>query len=77
MPTTATVNRQPNGVSPNVHWPNAIMILPSGGCATISPTRWPLVTWKMFVLPATSRLFTVLRWFTSTPCFRIEYVSGT
>ena len=31
VPTVATANRQPNGVSPNIHSPAAIMILPSGG----------------------------------------------
>src|SRR6266699_3340602 len=37
VPATATANRQPNGVNPNIHSPTAIMALPSGGCATYSP----------------------------------------
>ncbi len=38
-PTTATAKRQPNGFSPNIHSPTAIMILPMGGWATNSPPR--------------------------------------
>ena len=39
VPTTADENRQPNGVRPNVHCPNAIMIFPSAGWATSSPVE--------------------------------------
>ncbi len=53
VPTTATAKRQPNGVSPNSHSPTAIIILPSGGCATYSPG--PL---SMCVLPLTSSALT-------------------
>ncbi|MCQ0008903.1 hypothetical protein [Actinomadura madurae] len=28
------MNRQPNGVAPNIHSPIAIIHLPNGGCAT-------------------------------------------
>ena len=50
-PTTQAANRHPNGLSPNIHSPAAIMIFPNGGWATNSP---PEV--KMCVLPCASRL---------------------
>ncbi len=72
VPMTATENRHPNGVSPNVHCPIAIMILPSGGWATISPDFS-----RKFGLPWSSSVLTFLTWFSSTPCRRIEFASGT
>ena len=58
MPIRATVNRQPNGVRPNIHCPAAIMILPSGGCATSSPAL-AVSSGRCSWLPATSRLLTL------------------
>ena len=55
VPTTATANRQPNGVSPNIHSPTAISTLPSGGCTTYSP-----VLVSMCVLPCASSALTLL-----------------
>ena len=55
VPTTATENRQPNGVRPNSHSPTAIIALPSGGCATYSPGEV-----RTCVLPLTSSELTFL-----------------
>ncbi len=72
-PTSATENRQPNGVSPNSHSPAAIAILPSGGCATSS--LW--VPARMFVLPRTSSALAFLTCSISTPCRRMPHASPT
>ncbi len=71
-PTTATENRQPNGVSPNSHSPTAMRILPSGGCTTSSP---PVA--RMFVLPWRSSALAFDLWLISTPWRRIPYASPT
>ncbi len=73
VPTSATENRQPNGVSPNSHSPTAIISLPSGGCATTS--AW--VPSRMLVSPRASSALTWLEWLISTPCRRIDQASGT
>ncbi len=67
VPTTATANRQPNGVRPNSHSPAAIIALPSGGWTTYSPG--PV---KMLLLPRSSRALTFEAWLYSTPWRRIE-----
>ena len=36
-PTTATANRQPNGLRPKIHSPAAMRIFPNGGWTTNSP----------------------------------------
>ncbi len=72
-PTRATENRQPNGVSPNSHSPTAIIILPSGGCATSSP----LVPARILVLPWASSALALATWLISTPCFRMAQASPT
>ena len=47
VPMTATMNRQPNGVMPNICSPSPISHLPPGGCTTYDgspvqmPLRWP------------------------------------
>ncbi len=65
-PTSATANRQPNGVSPNSHSPPAITTLPSGGWTTNSAPR-P----RMLVLPRASSASALLTWLISAPCLRM------
>ncbi len=73
VPTSATANRHPNGVSPNSHSPTAIIIFPSGGCATSSAC----VPARMWVLPCTSSWLAFLTWLISTPCCRMAHASPT
>ena len=50
VPSTAGMNRQPNGVTPNIHSPSPITHFPIGGCTMND--AYPVNTW---VLPCRIR----------------------
>jgi len=58
VPTRADEKRQPNGVSPKIHSPTAIIHLPTSGCTTMlgwSP-KIPLVDPELMILSASLTL---------------------
>ena len=56
-PNSAGATRQPSGVSPNSASPTAIRYLPTSGCTMYSPQPVPEHAAKMFVCPASIKVF--------------------